>query len=382
MAGKKTFDPATLTSMVKLAQGQDTSTKVQTTSDPNFKTFQTPVNQRILIYFPRTNVTSDENGETMGKLPVLMHTGKGGGMFHSFRCIRGLAGNEITDSLGYDGECPACREMEAVWDLYNHNLDTALAKVGLDKDVADKDTLKPYKEQAREQMDLSMANEYTTFPVVIIPIDAEKKVTADAWDNLEPVFCTFSDKRWNEKIQATLENLMEGPSHPAGTFWMWDFTYDAEGKQHTAKLSANKARYSLVQDAGFLARMEKEKRYEILEEAAKDYTLEKAVEVVYSNQFLPIDEVEAKTRKCVARTKKVLEQVKMAPQGALPQGQAPQGLQVGANPLASFGADAGQAAQAAQPGQAAAPNGVGVGQAPSGDLNGATQSPFGQSAAQ
>lgn len=270
----------------------------------------------------------------MEVLNALIHDGKNGKQFTSVRCISGLH-NEFFEQLGYDGTCPACEAMHEVWDLYNVKMKAEAAKWGIDPQNDPADSLKPHREKILGEMDLKNAEEYVTFPIVIIPTKAKMTPADDALTTMRVEFVTWRKKRYNDAIIATLDTMMNNPGHPAGLFWMWKFSYDTQGKQANARDSAKNAKYAVINDASALPLLEPLRA--AAEEKAKEFTLIKAAEVIVANQFLFKEDVDAEVRKIMSRTRQLLQLSSVSgTQQQLPAGQ-PVGQLGGANPLANFG---------------------------------------------
>ena len=330
---RRTVDPNMLAQLVTGAMNQEVPKGNKKTSDPNFPVFATPVNEDILVYIPRTNVVSGENGEEMQVLPTLIHDAKIGKQFTSLRCISGLTGG-FYDQLGYDGSCPACEGMGEVWDLYNAKMAAEAKRMNIDLQNDPNDTMKPIRENILREMDLKGHEEFVTFPICIIPQKARFVPADDAETTIKTVFVHWRRKRYDDKIIGALNNLMNNPGHPAGLFWFWKFSYNTEGKQATAMNSAKNATYTPISQ-GDAAQFQK--FVAICEENAKDFTLLKAAEVVIANQFLYKEDIEADVNKVLAKTRQQLEAIKIGGVAAVGiEGGAPQ-LGTPQNALSTFG---------------------------------------------
>lgn len=332
---RRVVDMSLLQGLVQGSQNQEVNKGTPRTTDPNFPVFTTPINQDIIVYFPMVNVVTTENGTDMQVLKSHIHEARVGKSFTSVRCISGLAGG-VFDQLGYDGSCPACDAMQEVWELYRVKLNAEAKRLGIDPQNDPQDVLKPAREKILSEMDLKNAEEYVTFPVVIIPTAGKFQPAPDAMEKMQAVFVHWRRKRYNDAILSALDSLMVNPGHPGGMFWLWKFSYDTKGKQANARDSAKNAKYTPITDQSALALFEPFR--EAAEEKAKEFTLVKAAEVVVANQFLYKEDLEAEVNKIMARTRNMLELAKMGgmQQPALGAGQ-PAGQLGFANPLANFG---------------------------------------------
>lgn len=303
--------------------------------DPKFPVFATPINEDILVYIPKTNVIKTENGEELKLLHSHLHSFVNGKRFGQFRCITGLAGGPF-DQLGYDGTCPACDAMGEVWDLYNKKIATEATRMGVvDPQNDPTDMLKGVKEKARKEMDLQTAEEYVTFPVVIIPQKERFVPTDDAKDTLKVQFVTWRKSRYDKNIGAAVEEGIDGDplESPAGVFWSWKFTYDTQGKPANARDSAREAKYTVLNTAGKLAGLKKLEK--VCEEAAKEFTNEKAIEVIVANQFMYKEDLEAEVGKVMAKTRGLLEASNINSVTSAPGLQAP--TPANPNPMVGYG---------------------------------------------
>lgn len=376
---RRTVDASMLAGLVENSMGQEVQKGSKKTSDPNFPVFSTPVNEDILVYIPRTNVIVGENGEEMQVLPSLIHDAKIGKQFTSLRCISGLVGG-FYEQLGYDGACPACDGMGDIWDLYNAKMSAEAKRMGVDLQNDPNDTMKPIRENILREMDLKNAEEYVTFSICIIPTKARFTPTDDAEKNIKTVFVQWRRKRYNESIIGALDSMMNNPGHPAGMFWLWKFTYDTEGKQATAMLSAKNAKYNPITGSD----ADQFKKYiDACEASAKEFTIIKAAEVVIANQFLYKEDLEADVNRVLAKTRSQLEAIKMG-------GVAPTGIEGGgqpqlggaANALQNFGQapnqpQLGVGGAPAQPNMGGAPTQPNMGGAPTGESGNGNPVQFG-----
>jgi hypothetical protein len=331
---RRTIDISMIQGLVDGSENQELQKGTPRTTDPAFPVFSTPVNLDVLVYIPRTNVVVTENGEIMKTLTAHIHDGKNGKQFTSLRCISGLHGNPVFDALGYDGSCPCCEGTQDVWELYRLKLNAEAAKLGIDPQNDPADTLKPVREKILQEMDLKGAEEYVTFPIVIIPTKGKMQPADDALSTLQVVYVHWRKKRYDDSILGALDSLMVNPGHPAGLFWFWKFSYDTKGKQATARDSAKNAKYTVIQDATALAMFEPIKA--VAEQAASQFTLLKAAEVVVANQFMYKEDIEIEVNKIMAKTRQILELSKMGG-AALPAGAPAGGALPGGNPLQNFG---------------------------------------------
>lgn len=300
------FDASKLGQMIAASQGQKVIKGVQKTKDPDFPVFGTPVDKDILIYIPRTNITSDENGETMGVLHSVIHDYKEGRQFGSLRCIKGLD-NEVFSELGYDGECPLCKALNECWALYNQYVDLKAKQLNLKKNADGtyddpEELLKPYKEQYRKEMAINQPTEYVTFPIVVIPKAPAAAKPAEGWEKeAKAYWLHWRRERYEEKILKQLDSLDENPGHPAGLIWLAKYTYDTKGAKADPMLAAKNATYSICQNQSKFEDVMRKG-----EELAREFTIQKAVETVIAVDFKSVNEIERKLSSIMKDTRNKL----------------------------------------------------------------------------
>lgn len=336
---KRTVNPSMLAGLVEGAATQEIQRGAKLTEDPKFPVFTTPVNESIIVYIPKTNMTSDENGEKLNVLKSILHDTHVGKQFGTVRCINGLSGSPLYDELGYDGTCPACEAMADEWELYNIKMKAEAERIGVDLQNDPEDRMKAFRQDTLSNMALKAPEEFVTFPIVRIPTKGVNQVADDALDNLQPQFVHFRKKRYDEKICGALKALMSNPGHLGGQFMIWDFSYNTEGKQATAMDSAKNATYTIIQDSNFLQSAQPLALK--AEEVAKEFTLVKAAEVVVKAQFHYKEDIEADVNRVMTNTRKMLQMAKIGGTAQIEGGAQPTALPQGdatANPLANFGA--------------------------------------------
>ena len=341
----KKVDLKLLSQLNESAKGQEIKKGSSKSTDPNFPVFRTPINEDILVYIPKTNLIVTPDGEDMNLLETYVHSYKEGQLYGQRRCINGLSGG-VFNELNYDGVCPACEATKDEWALYNNKLAAEAQKIGIDPQNDPGDVLKTARQRILGEMAMKKSEEYVTFPIVIIPTQGKMQPTPDAMDNLEVVYVTWRKKRYEDNISSSLDALMSNPGHPAGMFWVWKFSYTTDAQKANARDSAKNAKYVPITEAkaiNFLSQYAPK-----AEEAAREFTNDKATEVLLANQYLYKEDLEAEVDKIMKKTRSLLELSEAS--NVLAQPQVP-----GTNPLASFGG--GDAPQAEN-------SNLGVGEAP------------------
>lgn len=342
------FDVTKLEAMVAQSQSQKVVKGVQKSTDPAFPVFGTPVNEDVLMYIPRVNMVTDEEGETMAVLNSVLHDYKGNNSWGSMRCIKGL-NNEVFSELGYDGDCPVCKALNECWALYNKKIDLKAKELGLSKNADGswddpEDKLAPYRKTFMDEMAINQPTEYVTFPIVVIPKAPNAAKPVDDWKKeAKAYWLHWRKQRYEEKILKQLDSLDENPGHPAGLMWLAKYTYDTKGGKAEPMLAAKNASYSICQNQ---SKFEEVNAY--CETLAKDFTLTKAVETVIAVNFLDTNAIDKKVDTVMKDTRAKLA---VLGNGGEVKAIATNINTAAENTLADFGADT----KASAPAQTTAP---------------------------
>lgn len=300
------IDPSKLQGMVNSARAQEAKGGFSLTEDPNFPIMPTPVNKKVLIYIPTVGLSVDEGGvANWDILNALVHRYKAGQYTQTVRCIHGLMGNEVFDEFGYDGNCPACDATAEGWKLYNAKLDYVAAMKGIDRQADTADLLKDDRKKANEERVMDGSEEFLVFPVVEIPWDAKNQCPdATAMEGMKSYFVYWRKDRYEDSLMKQVGSLIPAPNHPAGLFWLWDFTYDTGGKQANARDSAKNASYAIIQSPQLIQQWEPLKQR--AEEISQEFTLYKAAEVIIPVQFPTKAELTRQVAGLMNRTRTIL----------------------------------------------------------------------------
>lgn len=276
-------------------------------TDPKFPLFKTPVNENLLVYIPALNVTKLEDGtEYNDLLKVSLHNWRiGERQFGQIACISGIDDDDpMAQELGYSGHtCPACEAYSECWDLVNARTVAYAKELGIDPQQDKDDRLKNVRQEAMAKMALSRSSEYVTFPIVVIP-HKNLRPEPDAEKKLQVYFVTMGLQRYQEKVCAGLSSLFDNPGHIAGRFMTWSYVYDTKGAQPNARDAARNASFNIIADAAGVQMLEKFKVP--AEEAAKEFTNLKALEVLTTLEVKEYNALLSETNKIMKETRAVL----------------------------------------------------------------------------
>lgn len=362
---RKSIDPNLISDLVAGSANQQVGGGSPKTDDPNFPVFRTPLEKDLIVYFPKNCTVTTVDGQEVYN-PLVSHAHsirKGAKQFLTYRCIAGLSGGAF-DSIGYDGSCPFCDGMASCWDLYNAKMARKAQEMGIDLQNDTADQMKPYRQQFVQEMAIKKSEEYVTFPIVIISDTGTIPQGAVDESKLEPQFVCMKKDTFIKKIMDPLTKQPIPIAHPGGMFYKWCFTYDTKGKQANVRDAAKEAQYLPIVDAtsaqmlsAFVAPCENR---------AKDFTPQKAAEVVVMDEFFDMEFLKSECDAALAETLRTLSVLNAAPAvgaPALPGGATAAIPGVGAGvqaALASFGGGAEATAQAAPAPAQAAPAQGGV----------------------
>lgn len=305
----------TMMDLMNVSQQQKENEVYSPVHDTNINMFKTPINEKIIVYIPK------RGGEA---LKLVLHDYKSGKIFGRERCIKNVVvdaeaqidkgnGDIETYQVKYDGECPLCRARRVEGELANVNIELALLEQGFTLENVPEEVKKQTQREFYSKMALQKSTQYVIFPIVIIPVDNKYKRIEDK--EIRTEYVLWKAKRYEENILKALESMIDEPESPEGLFWLWDFTYNTEGKEPTAMLSAKNAKYKVIENDKVLSVL---REYEAeAEESAKEYTNLKAITTIKDAVFKDKEVLEklAKTIEEKAATtlevaKKLLENYK------------------------------------------------------------------------
>lgn len=352
MAMKKVVDPALIGACVAGAENQVISAGTPKSDDPNFPVFRTPLEKDLIVYFPKVCVQNVDGKEVYNPLYSHAHSvRKGAKQYLTYRCISGLSGGAY-ESLGYDGSCPFCDGIATCWELYNEKMARKAAELGIDLNNDANDSMKPFRTDFLNEMVIKRAEEYVTFPIVIISDTGAIPQSLEA-ATLEAQYVTMRRDTFEQKIMEPLTKQAVPIPHPGGMFFKWCYTYDTKGKQANVRDAAKNAQYLPIVDMGGVTALQP--FVQAAEAKAAGFTNTQAAAVVIMNQFYEKADLEKEADLILADTNRTLSVLKgSAPTAAaaLPAGGTTATIE---QTLSAFGVPTAQIETTAQP--AVQPNG-------------------------
>lgn len=235
---------AAITSASALQTGKPVRLK---SYDADFPVFDTPVNQKILVYIPNHTVQSPDGTIDLRMDKFAAHPVIDGRTYGNVRCSQGV----VAPDIGLDGSCPLCDSMQEAWTLYNYEYQDIAKSKGIDpKSPEAQDLLKQDRIDLVNSMVIKQAEVWYTFPIVVI--DCEEKdgqltttPKKDAEGRIKgtPMWYSIREKTYKDKWLAGFDALdsdgdSEVPNSPAGLWAILNFTYPSSSGKHDKMGSA------------------------------------------------------------------------------------------------------------------------------------------------
>lgn len=197
------------------------------TYDPNYPLFEVPVNQKLLVYIPNHTIV-DADGVSKIRADVFTaHECRAGKSFLSVRC----SGEVVSEQLNLDGSCPVCNAISECWELYNYQWRELCKMRGYDPESPEADeALKNEKKELLDQRAVKKAEQYITFPIVVVDCEEGKTVPKkDAQGKLsgKPMFYTIKMSSFDDKWKTAFDALEDDDAsdyNPAGRWAILNFT--------------------------------------------------------------------------------------------------------------------------------------------------------------
>jgi hypothetical protein len=322
--------------MVNASRSQEIrSGKSYGSEDKDFPIFGTPT-EDLLVYIPRVGIEVTENGESVGWLKSNLHPYKGGKFDSYTRCILGLT-ESIVPGSGYDGSCPFCEAEMECWELVNLKVANEASKRGVPVTSDNADFIAA-RNRIYDERSVKKAEEWITFPIVVIPNSESSKITpsANAMDEMKAYFVTWRYARYVNKIVSVLEAQPNNPGHPAGLFWLFKYTDESKGDKLMKRDAQRMSQHIVIngtQDHPTYTQLALK-----AEEISKGFTPVKAAEVLVNNQFLTMKEAVDLSDKVMVQTRNLLAAIsRKEAQELVGVGGAVEALGSPEEAIASFG---------------------------------------------
>ncbi len=257
---------------------------VRSTDPVNFPVFETPINQKVLVYVPNHRVTNSEGAEEMRMDKGAFHAVINGGQYMSYRCYSGI----FNESEGYDGSCPFCDTQNEVWDLYREDYASIAKAKGIDPDNDPDDLLKPVRQELTKNMVVKAPEVWYTFPIVVIECEegtTNPKVDEAGKLKFQPMWYTIRETTYKDKWEKAFETMADSPTHPAGNWFVLNFTYTPKSGKHDKMGSARALQVGCKQMSTDYVQWA-----DYFNKLTEEWDAFKAQETVIANQYFSLED--------------------------------------------------------------------------------------------
>lgn len=276
------------------SQTQTGQNKTPRSSDPiNYPVFETPVNKKLLVYVPN-HVEVDELGERLRCDRGAFHAVKSGRSFLTIRCTNGIQ----EESIGYDGSCPVCDAISECWDLYNYELKEQARIKGVSVDDDPNELLTQTKRDLISNMAVKRAEVWLTFPIVVVETKEgklEPKVNEKGMLEGKLQWYSIRESTYKDKWESAFDTMDK--NHPAGSWFIMNFTYDSASGKHDKMNSARNLKVSYKPMRGY---EQWEKYWDDLSEGWDRF---RAANTVIANYYLSLDDMRQAVNEAMASTR-------------------------------------------------------------------------------
>lgn len=278
---------------------------VRSTDPDNFPVFEIPVNKKLLVYVPNHRVVNAEGVEQIRWDKGAIHSVRDGGSYAEYRCLAGI----VHTDLGYDGTCPLCDTQNEIWDLYRKDYAEICKVRGVDPNE-NSDALKEERIELVRNQVVKVGEVWVTFPIVVI--ECEEGTTTPKLDNdgrLEgtPMWYRIREMTYQDKWVKGFDAFPDDTSHPAGKWFVLNYTYTPKSGKHDKMGSARALAVT------YRPMDESYRDYEhYYDELTAEWTPQKSSEVVIPNHFLDINDLKEVADKVMTPVRNKLAMYELA----------------------------------------------------------------------
>lgn len=272
----------------------------KTTDESKYPVFETPAGskpKKYLVYIPNhTRVNEEGKTELLMDKPFI-HVVKEGNSYNSIRCTNGLV---LGDA--FDGTCPICNARSEEFEGAKAEIKYKLANEGYSEDDTS-DAVKNIKRSVYEQMPISQAVRYYTFPICVIDAKQEGRKWVlnkdeDGKISYTAMWFSVTEKKFKDVFEKALENDEDGLDHIGGCLVVLDYSYDLKPGQEPNKRDAGKNLKVYIRTNNF-----PEEITNAMDEATKEWTPECAMEVLYNNMLYDVEQLTEAMKPFVTQAK-------------------------------------------------------------------------------
>lgn len=252
--------------------------------DPNFPVWRPEVKKQYLVYVPMTPCRTDANGTVVADpLMTWQHATQSNGGFSSIRCFNGI----VNETLGFDGTCPLCEAAKECGQEYMMKLNFEATKLGI-SEVKDNPALEATRTKLNGERAVKRAEEYITFPIVVLSETPQNALTQEDMANFKVYYMEMRKSTYDEKIVKALESqippiAIEPSNAPFGKLFTFNYNYNSNGQEPNIRDAVRNVQYTPVNNMPYYQSMAAFINY--AENLAKEFTNEKAIEVIKASQL-------------------------------------------------------------------------------------------------
>ncbi|PHE64201.1 hypothetical protein COF68_04975 [Bacillus toyonensis] len=278
-----------LAKVEKATQNQTLSTAAPRTFDPNFPMFRFETNNKHLVYIPNFYTTDDDGNKHLIRESAWIHSVTKGRQFMALRSTQGLQG---LDEYGISGDSPLMKATQENWELYNIKYKQVAQAMGIDPANDVGEVLKPKRQELLSQRVVKDPDLKHYFPIVVFETSKDTKTGINTlnWvideQTKAPKYKIFwmevSENTWKEKWDKVMDSLDDGDCLAGKLVSLnYNFTEDISSEKNPRRDSGKALQINIrnmkPEEADF---------YKHLDEQAKEWTKDKAREVIIACALL------------------------------------------------------------------------------------------------
>lgn len=276
------------------ASAQQTGkSQVLKTYDINYPVFDTPVNQKVLVYIPNHTVQNEDGVLELRKDKFAAYPVFDGRTYENVRSVEGI---EIPE-LGLDKSCPFRGAINECWELVNLETSDIARGKGLDPNASDiNEVLKEDRKKLMNAMAVKNPEVWYTFPIVLIDCEEKDgklttipKKDAEGKINGTPMWYSIRERTYLDKWSVAFDSIEtedgSTPDNPAGMWAILNFTYTVKNGKHDKMGSAKALTVSFKPMQGY------EQWAEYFDQMTAEWTPELAQQVVVLDAIRSMDEM-------------------------------------------------------------------------------------------
>lgn len=315
---KRKVDASLISGMMDALKNQPAPNEgFSKTDDPNFPVWRGEVKKNFLIYVPMTPVRKTADG-TMVADPLVtwQHAVHANGGYSSARCFNGI----VNETLGFDGVCPLCEAAKECGEEYFAKLAFEAKRLGINENqIKDNPALEGTKTKLNNERAVKRAEEFITFPIVMLSDDATVPLTQESTNNFKVFYFEIRRGTYEDKMLKAINSQVPPmtigcPESPFGKIFAFNYNYDSKGQEPNIRDAVRNVQYAPVTSVEYYNSIAPLLQY--AEQLAAGFTNEKAVEVLKASQIWYKEDYQKMTDNAMLTTRTFLASANSA--GAVP----------------------------------------------------------------